>query len=208
LIDKKYHLHSYKVGVNDAILDSLKGVKKAKFDGGGITDYDWANEFRKGKPNKMVVVYRIDGNLMISEVEVEARNETEAYYNTRKQFEAQNPNAKIEKVYTLGDVEAGKFEEGGGVNVGKYIVTAYDGKSAEFSLNKKGLKAKNETDVAYFNLDQANRFIEKHKSKYLNVSKHLIRERTFNDDVADYDDFVDRETYLKLKQQGRKFNVM
>jgi antirestriction protein len=83
--------------------------------GGGITDYDWANEFRKGKPNKMVVVYRIDGNLMISEVEVEARNETEAYYNTRKQFEAQNPNAKIEKVYTLGDVEAGKFEEGGGV---------------------------------------------------------------------------------------------
>lgn len=84
--------------------------------GGGITDYDWANEFRKGKPNKMVVVYRIDGNLMISEVEVEARNETEAYYNTRKQFEAQNPNAKIEKVYTLGDVEAGKFEEGGGIN--------------------------------------------------------------------------------------------
>lgn len=104
------------------------------------------------------------------------------------------------------DEESNKryFAEGGGVNVGKYIVTAYDGKSAEFSLNKKGLKAKNATDVAYFDLDEANKFIEKHKSKYYNMSKFLIRERTFNDDVADYDDFVDRETSRKLKEQGRK----
>jgi hypothetical protein len=34
-VDKKYHLHSYKVGVDDAILDSLKGVSKRRYAGGG-----------------------------------------------------------------------------------------------------------------------------------------------------------------------------
>ena len=50
--DTKYHLDSYKVGVSDAILDSLKGVEKVKYANGGGVEEDLKNQI-----NQLKVLY-------------------------------------------------------------------------------------------------------------------------------------------------------
>jgi hypothetical protein len=48
LYNKNYYLSSNKVGVSDAILDSLKNVEKVKFEGGGdVRDFSWYQDFKK-----------------------------------------------------------------------------------------------------------------------------------------------------------------
>jgi hypothetical protein len=203
-VDKKYHLHSYKVGVDDAILDSLKGVSKPKFAKGGGVNMSYAYGSHEYKNS-----FGIEQKDFIQMVDAYYDSYSENQYDrieSRMTFSEMRNKYGESKVDEIGEYLSenyklkNKMAKGGGIKVGKYIVTAYDGKSKEFALNKKGLKAKNDTDVAYFNSDEADKFIEKHKSKYLNVNKFFIRERTFNDDVADYDDFVDRETNLKQKK--------
>jgi hypothetical protein len=51
--NKNYYLSSNKVGVSDAILDSLKNVEKVKFEGGGdVRDFSWYQDFKKQELKK------------------------------------------------------------------------------------------------------------------------------------------------------------
>jgi hypothetical protein len=87
-----------------------------KFDDGGITDYDWANEFRKTKTYYVVLFAEENGKEEFFEGNVQARNEAEALYEARKGFEFNYPKKKIIKVKIDSSKDKNKYENGGGID--------------------------------------------------------------------------------------------
>jgi len=93
----------------------LKG--NSKYDNGGnITDYDWANEFRKTKKYFVVLLAEENGEEEIFEGNVQARSESEALSEARRGFEFNYPNKMIKKVSIDKTKNTNRYSEGGGVN--------------------------------------------------------------------------------------------
>jgi hypothetical protein len=93
----------------------LKG--NSKYDNGGnITDYDWANEFRKTKKYFVVLLAEENGEEEIFEGNVQARSESEALSEARRGFEFNYPNKMIKKVSIDKTKDTNRYEQGGNVS--------------------------------------------------------------------------------------------
>ena len=84
--------------------------------GGNITDYDWANEFRKTKKYFVVLLAEENGEEEIFEGNVQARSESEALSEARRGFEFNYPNKMIKKVSIDKTKDTNRYEEGGNVS--------------------------------------------------------------------------------------------
>jgi antirestriction protein len=96
------------------LLTELKKLRK--FDGGGITDYNWANEFRKTKKYFVVILAEENGEEEIFEGNVQARSESEALSEARRGFEFNYPNKMIKKASIDKTKDTNRYEEGGNVS--------------------------------------------------------------------------------------------
>lgn len=84
--------------------------------GGNITDYDWANEFRKTKKYFVVLLAEENGEEEIFEGNVQARSESEALSEARRGFEFNYPNKMIKKVSIDKTKDTNRYEQGGNVS--------------------------------------------------------------------------------------------
>ena len=95
----------------------LKELFNKKYDNGGnITDYDWANEFRKTKKYFVVLLAEENGEEEIFEGNVQARSESEALSEARRGFEFNYPNKMIKKVSIDKTKDTNRYEQGGNVS--------------------------------------------------------------------------------------------
>ena len=95
---------------------SWQNAKQIFSNGGGITDYNWANEFRKTKKYFVVILAEENGEEEIFEGNVQARSESEALSEARRGFEFNYPNKMIKKASIDKTKDTNRYEEGGNVS--------------------------------------------------------------------------------------------
>jgi gas vesicle protein len=114
IVFSKYKTKLKKLG--NATSSSKELFNKKYDNGGNITDYDWANEFRKTKKYFVVLLAEENGEEEIFEGNVQARSESEALSEARRGFEFNYPNKMIKKVSIDKTKDTNRYEQGGNVS--------------------------------------------------------------------------------------------
>ena len=114
IVFSKYKTKFKKLG--NATSSSKELFNKKYDNGGNITDYDWANEFRKTKKYFVVLLAEENGEEEIFEGNVQARSESEALSEARRGFEFNYPNKMIKKVSIDKTKDTNRYEQGGNVS--------------------------------------------------------------------------------------------